>query len=151
MTTTLTSAEVVQLLTGRTPRNMNWAVDHFLKEAGMALSVEQWTVMAELWRNDGVTQQEIADATDRHRAGTTRLLDALEKDGYLERRSHATDRRINLVHLTRKGKAAERVVAAAVQRAVQAATLGVTKQQANVLRQVFDRIDRNIQQLRDGK
>lgn len=151
MTTTLGNEDVLHLLAGRTPRNMDRLLAHFLARAGVPLSKEQWSVMAVLWKDDGRSQQAIADATDRDRPGTTRLIDGLEREGYVQRRPHPTDRRSNLVHLTRKGRAMERKVAAALNDAVDVATEGISPRQISMLRNLFAKIDSNIQALKIGE
>ncbi len=46
---------------------------------------------------------DLADALPITRSGTTRLVDRLEQDGLVERRSCESDRRGNLILLTREG------------------------------------------------
>lgn len=103
--------------------------------------------MAVLWKNDGCTQQVIADATYRDRPGTTRLLDSLEREGYIERRPQKQDRRTNLIFLTRKGKSIERTVVAALNKTIEVATRGISGKQINQLREIFETINNNIQTL----
>ncbi|HVZ98829.1 MAG TPA: MarR family transcriptional regulator [Caulobacterales bacterium] len=65
-------------------------------------------------RADDEAEPEIDAESARHQRETLSgiekssvvlFLDALEKDGWVERRPHATDRRAHAVHLTRKGRA----------------------------------------------
>lgn len=65
---------------------------------------EQWIVLDELWRNDGLTQLEIAQATFRQQTSTSRILDNLVKRALVYRAPNPSDRRSNLVYLTEKGK-----------------------------------------------
>lgn len=61
-----------------------------------------WTMA----RRDPLTQREVADILKVTPRNVTKLVDALEQDGYVRRTPHADDRRAVLVVLTRKGKAA---------------------------------------------
>lgn len=146
MTTTIENEDILHLLTGRTPLNLNRLLSYYLKESGTALTKEQWSVMAVLWKSDGCTQQVLADETYRDRPGITRLLDNLEKEGFIERRPHATDRRTNLIFLTKKGKDVRRPVMKALDKTIQAATVNISDKQLNELRTIFDQIYKNIQQ-----
>ncbi|MCO6497898.1 MAG: MarR family transcriptional regulator [Chitinophagaceae bacterium] len=146
MTTRIKNEDTLNLLTGRTPLNINRLLSYFLKESDISLTKEQWSVMAVLWKNDGCTQQVIADATYRDRPGTTRLLDNLEKDGFIERRADKTDRRANLIYLTKKGKSVEKSVVEALDKTINVATKGINDQKINLLREIFEQINTNIQE-----
>lgn len=145
MTTILENTDILHLLTGRTPLNMNRLLSHYLKDAGIPLTKEQWSVMAILWKTDGCTQQDLADATYRDRPGITRLLDNLQKEGLVERKPHKTDRRTNLIYLTKKGQGLEKPVVTALNQAVEIATQSISSEQLENLRITFNQINENIQ------
>lgn len=71
---------------------------------GEELTPEQWTLLVRLWERDGRTQVDLGDATFRDKATTSRMIDALERDGLLERRPSDDDARTRIVWLTRRGK-----------------------------------------------
>src|SRR5690554_5722768 len=145
MTTILRSTDILHLLTGRTPLNMNRLLSHYLKDAGIPLTKEQWSVMAILWKTDGCTQQDLADATYRDRPGITRLLDNLQKEGLIERKAHETDRRTNRIFLTPAGEKLEDSVINALNRTVEKATQSISAEQLENLRITFNQINENIQ------
>jgi len=144
MTTRIEDEDILHLLTGRTPLNLNRFLSYNLKEAGISLTKEQWSVMAVLWKNDGCTQQVLADATDRGRAGITRLLDNLEKEGFIERRASKADRRANLIFLTKRGIAIEKEVVAVVEETISAITKNISDDEIKRLRIIFEKINKNI-------
>lgn len=147
MTTIIKNTDVMPLLTGRTPTKINRLLSYFLKEAQVPLSREQWSVMAVLWKNDGCTQQSLADATNRERAGITRLIDHLQKEKLLVRQQHQTDRRTNLVFLTQKGKSLENPVIESLNKTIEVITRGIDKKQIHNVRQTFEQINKNIEKL----
>jgi DNA-binding MarR family transcriptional regulator len=61
-----------------------------------------WTMA----RYSPLTQREVADILRVTPRNVTKLVDALEQDGFVTRQAHPDDRRAVLVRLTRKGKAA---------------------------------------------
>lgn len=151
MTTVIKSNDIVPLLTGRTPMKVNRLMDFYLKEEHIPLSKEQWSVMAVLWEKDGCTQQEIADATFRDRAGITRLLDNLQKNDLVERRAAVNDRRTNLVFLTKNGRKIEAKVVKVLKKTIDAITAGISHQEIENIRRTFQRINENIEQLKIDK
>jgi DNA-binding MarR family transcriptional regulator len=53
-----------------------------------------------------LVQRELADLLDRTPRHITALVDVLERDGFLVREPHPTDRRATLVRLTERGREA---------------------------------------------
>ena len=67
------------------------------------ITPEQWTILLSLWEKDGITQQELCNATFKDKPSMTRLIDNMEKQHLVVRISDKRDRRTNLVHLTKTG------------------------------------------------
>lgn len=147
MTTILTNEDIMHLLTGRTPLNLNRLLSHYLKKEGIPLTKEQWSVMAVLWKREGCTQQYLAEATFRDRPSITRLLDNLQKEGFIERKAHKTDRRTNLIYLTKKGLEVKDFVVIALNKTIEVATRNIQNEQLENLRNTFEQINQNIQDL----
>ena len=72
--------------------------DRRIKELGLTRS--QWWVLTHLFRNDGITQSELADWLEIERPTLGRLLDRLEANGWVKRVAHSQDRRAKRVFLT---------------------------------------------------
>jgi len=75
------------------------------KEHDVDLTFEMLQVLACLWNQDGINQQEIANLTVKDKASMTYLIDNLTKRDLVYRQEDENDRRNKLVHLTPKGKA----------------------------------------------
>ena len=63
--------------------------------------MRQWLVLTRLYRRPGASQTELADMLEIDRASAGRMIDRMEKNGWVERRPDDGDRRINRLHLTR--------------------------------------------------
>jgi MarR family transcriptional regulator, transcriptional regulator for hemolysin len=75
----------------------------FDREAqALNLTRAQWSVLFHLHRNEGSTQARIAQLMDIKPITLARLIDRLEADGWVERRSHPSDRRARCLYLTAK-------------------------------------------------
>ena len=70
--------------------------------AGLKITIEQWSVLYHLWKEDGKSQQELCVATFRDKPSITRLVDNLEKQQLVRRVASDQDRRINLIYVTRQ-------------------------------------------------
>ena len=75
-----------------------------LKEHHVDLTFEMLQVMACLWNEDSINQQEIANTTVKDKASMTYLIDNLTKRGLVSRLEDANDRRNKLILLTEQGK-----------------------------------------------
>ena len=78
-------------------RLMRMNYDRRVKRLGLTRS--QWWVITNLYRNDGMTQSELAETLDIERASLGRLLDRLEANGWVRREPCRRDRRAKRVHL----------------------------------------------------
>lgn len=79
-------------------RLMRTTFDRRVKPLGLTRS--QWWVLNHLFRNDGVTQSELAVILDVEKPSLGRLLDRLEAKGWVRREGDAGDRRAKRVFLT---------------------------------------------------
>lgn len=140
----LTSENKYDLLAGRVPLLLNRFLSQKLKLKGIGLTREQWSVLAILWKEDGCSQQTIADATNRDKPSITRLIDNLVKEGFVSREHHKTDRRTNLIYLTDKGKGIKQSVMEVVNETIDQSTEGLNQEQILIIRDAFQLIYNNI-------
>jgi DNA-binding MarR family transcriptional regulator len=76
------------------------------KEAGrFGITRAQWAVLAKVERSEGMKQTELAELLEMQPITLTRLIDKLCDAGWIERRSDATDRRVNRLYLRKAGRA----------------------------------------------
>jgi len=69
------------------------------RSAGLGLTRSQWQVLAHLAKNEGIQQGALADLLEIEPITLVRILDRLQALELIERRPHATDRRIWLLYL----------------------------------------------------
>jgi DNA-binding MarR family transcriptional regulator len=79
-------------------RLMRTVFDRRVRELGLTRA--QWLVLTRLTRRPGASQTELADMLELDRASAGRMIDRMEKGGWLERRPDPVDRRIKRLHLT---------------------------------------------------
>jgi DNA-binding MarR family transcriptional regulator len=64
----------------------------------------QWAVLAKVERFEGMKQTELAEQMEMQPITLTRLIDRLCDNGWIERRSDDTDRRVNRLYLRKATK-----------------------------------------------
>jgi DNA-binding MarR family transcriptional regulator len=97
-------SELYSFITGKASTAIARRLQRKFNQAGLNLTIEQWSVLYHLWKEDGKSQQELCNATFRDKPSITRLVDNLEKLQLVKRVSSESDRRMNLIFLTRQAQ-----------------------------------------------
>lgn len=74
------------------------------RAAGHNVTAEEWAILLNLWQDDGQTPGALSARTVRDPTAMTRLVDKMEKKGFIERRSDPADRRKSHICLTAEGQ-----------------------------------------------
>lgn len=96
--------ELYSFITGKASTALARRLQKNFKQNGVDITIEQWSVLYHLWKQDGLSQQELCNATFRDKPSITRLVDNLEKLKLVRRVSSKEDRRMNLIYLTETAK-----------------------------------------------
>ena len=123
-------------------RKLRAVFDARVKERGLTLSRAR--ALFALTKKDGLNQRELADELDIETPTLVRLLDGMEKQGFIERRVEGSDRRAKQIHMTELGRTvADEIlrladeIRAEVLQGIDAAELAVTKR---VIRAIADNV-----------
>ena len=71
-----------------------------LKQQNVDLTPEQFLLIDLLWNQGPLSQQELADQLQKDKNSVTKLVDAIERKGFVVRQQNPTDRRSNTIILT---------------------------------------------------
>jgi DNA-binding MarR family transcriptional regulator len=112
--------------------------------SGLNLTIEQWSVLYHLWKEDGRSQQELCNATFRDKPSITRLVDNLEKLALVKRVADAKDRRINKVYLTANAKKLQESSMLLAEETLNEALEGVPAAQVDLCKQVLQKVYDNL-------
>ena len=99
--------ELYSFITGKASIAIARRLQKKFNANGMNLTIEQWSVLYHLWKQDGISQQELCNATFRDKPSITRLVDNLEKLNLVKRVASENDRRINKIFLTKQAQKLE--------------------------------------------
>lgn len=98
----LTRECILQIIRTRTA--FRQALQRMLRDTGAGITFEMLQILSCLWKEQGISQQKLAERTSKDKACLTNLMTNLERKGYVCRRESATDRRNKLVYLTPEGE-----------------------------------------------
>ena len=83
-------------------RLMRTVFDRRVRRLGLTRA--QWLVLTRLYRRPGTSQTELAEMLEVDRASAGRMIDRMEKGGWVERRADPVDRRVKRLHLTAEAR-----------------------------------------------
>lgn len=137
-------AELYSFITGKATVAISRRLLKNFREVGIEVTIEQWSVLYQLWKMDGMSQQQLSDATFRDKPSITRLVDNMEKNKLVRRVGSKTDRRIKLIRLTAEGKRLEEKSMAIANKTLNEALEGVPKNKIEVAREVLQIVYDNL-------
>lgn len=114
------------------------------KQVNIEISAEQWSILYQLWNEEGLSQQEIANSTFRDKPSITRLLNNMEKQNLVVRIPHQVDKRTKLIYLTKKGKDLKKDAMEQADQTVKEALQGVSEEEVKVCYEVLKKVFDNL-------
>lgn len=136
--------ELYSFVTGKASTAIARRLQKKFNQAGLNLTIEQWSVLYHLWKEDGKSQQELCNATFRDKPSITRLVDNLEKLQLVKRVSSENDRRINIIHLTRQAQKLQEQSMAIAEETLNEALSGVPQEHINLCKEVLQKVYDNL-------
>jgi DNA-binding MarR family transcriptional regulator len=136
--------ELYSFITGKASIAIARRLQKKFNNAGVNLTIEQWSVLYHLWKADGMSQQELCNATFRDKPSITRLVDNLEKLELVKRVPDEKDRRINKVFLTKNARALEEQTMQLAEETLNDALAGVPQEQIEMCKDVLQRVYDNL-------
>lgn len=97
-------AQELTLLILKTRMTFRQTIQRLLKQHNLDMTFEMLQVMHCLWKDQGVSQQYLAEKTSKDKACLTNLINNLEKKGWVVRKEDEIDRRSRLVYFTPEGE-----------------------------------------------
>ncbi len=136
--------ELYSFITGKASTAIGRRLQKNFKQSNVEITIEQWSVLYHLWKEDGMSQQQLCDATFRDKPSITRLVDNLEKLKLVKRNASKEDRRKNLIILTPVGKELEERCMEIANNTLNEALLGVTNGQIEIAKEVLQMVYDNL-------
>jgi len=104
------------------------------------LTPQQFGLLGFLWREDGITQALLSAKSQIDRTTMGGLIDRLEKEGLVVRRTHPDDRRAYRICLTEKGKALEPELTPLAARAQEIFIARLDQQEVETLKSLLEKL-----------
>ncbi len=136
--------ELYSFITGKASTAIARRLQKNFKQASIDITIEQWSVLYHLWKEEGQSQQQLCDATFRDKPSITRLVDNLEKLKLVKRVAAKNDRRINLIYLTKEAINLQEKSMEIASQTLNEALAGVSNGQIEIAREVLQQVYDNL-------
>lgn len=114
--------------------------------ASYKLTSEQNLIMALLWEQEGISQNEISAKLNKDKASVARMVSTLEKKGYLRRNVCPSDRRSVEIYLTEGGRQLGDAVIPINEEIIQVISSGMADEEIIELKKLLLKIRKNVNQ-----
>jgi MarR family transcriptional regulator, transcriptional regulator for hemolysin len=128
-------------------RLMRTAFDRRVRRLGLTRS--QWLVINRLHRRPGATQSELAEMLEVEKATAGRMVDRMEKKGWVVRRPDAADRRVNRLFLTAEADLIQVQLAQIADRTVDSALALLSAREREQFSEWMRQVKRQLQAMLD--
>jgi DNA-binding MarR family transcriptional regulator len=136
--------ELYSFVTGKASIAIARRLQKRFNSASLPITIEQWSVLYHLWKQDGQSQQELCNATFRDKPSITRLVDNLEKLQLVKRVASEHDRRINRICLTKTGLKLQEQSMMLAEHTLNEALEGVAPQEIDICKDVLQLVYDNL-------
>ena len=116
-------------------------------ENGYNITPGQYIILSQLWENEGIHQSALAETTVKDRHNITRMLNLLEKNGYIRREPDPIDKRKFLVFLTAEGRSLKQELQPIVTDYFQRCLAGLKQNDLDELKRIHHHILKNLQEI----
>ena len=118
---------------------------HALME-DLGLFPGQPPVLFRLWEKDGRSQTELAELLRIKPATMTKMINRMEKTGFIRRETDPKDQRVSLVYLTEAGRAVQDDVQKTFERLNRELVAGFTPEEQVLLKRFLKKLRDNLKQ-----
>ncbi|MCB0747109.1 MAG: MarR family transcriptional regulator [Ignavibacteriae bacterium] len=117
---------------------------NFEKE-GIKITPQQWSVLTYLWNEDGISQQNLADAFSKDKTSMTRLLNNMEKNELISRKQDEDDKRNKKIYLTFKSRLLKKDSIKVAEKTLIETLIGIDNKDLKLGKKVLKQINKNLE------
>jgi DNA-binding MarR family transcriptional regulator len=136
--------ELYSVITGMASIAVARRLQKNFRQAGLDITIEQWSLLYHLWKEDCLSQQELCNRTFRDKPSVTRLVDNLERQKLVKRAAAKNDRRVNLVCLTDAARNLQQRTIDLANKTMDEALVNITKAEIDTVKRVLQQVYDNL-------
>ena len=110
----------------------------------LEITPEQWVIIYYLWQENGLSIGEIANRSRKDFANVTRIIEKLEKIGYISKRKSDTDNRSFNIYLLPKAEKIKAKVQNCWKESSELALEGISESERQYLLEIIVKVENNV-------
>jgi DNA-binding MarR family transcriptional regulator len=110
----------------------------------LGITRAQWLVLTRLHRQPGASHSELAEMMEVEKATAGRMIDRMEANGWVERRTEPDDRRVKRVYLTVEAERVHKRIWRVAEATVDDALAGLSASESRQLMTLLSRVKRTL-------
>ena len=114
------------------------------RDKNFDITPEQFVVLEALIQQDGLYQRQLGEITLKDRPNMTRIINILENNGYVERRSDVNKRKVYKIYLTEKAKNNFKYMASVANDYRSTMINGISKDELDLCMEVLNKVLNNL-------
>jgi len=118
-----------------------------LKQSKIKLTPEQFLLIDLIWNQGSMSQQKAADTMQKDKNSVTKLVDALEKKGLVQRSQNTSDKRSKLIVLTSQGEQLKNIAKETGISMLDKIIEGISEKELRSFLRTLDKMSRNMNSL----
>ena len=111
---------------------------------GLEISLDQWLVLGPVWKNDGISQKDIAEYCGKDKTSVTKIIDTLEKKNLVVRVTDQLDHRVKRVVLSQKGRELFLIALPVMAQTRDELRSGISDKEIEALKSILNKIYKNL-------
>ena len=115
---------------------------------GLEISLDQWLVLGPVWKNDGISQKDIAEYCGKDKTSVTKIIDTLEKKNLVVRVTDQLDHRVKRVVLSQKGRELFLSALPVMAQTRDELRSGISDKEIEALKSILNKIYKNLNDIR---
>lgn len=119
-------------------------VFRIIAENNLGITPEQWVVLYSLWQENELSVGEISSRTKKDFANTTRIVNKLEKLGFISKVKNTKDSRSTNIHILPKADEIKDKLQSCWKTSTNLAMKGITESEQQELLKIIEKIENNI-------
>ena len=114
------------------------------RDNNVDVNIEQWRILLYLYKEDGQTQNSLAESAGKDEPSVSRIINTMEKHHLVLRTRHPHDRRTYLICLTEKGKNLREMLMNMGHKTNKEVTEGIAQEEIEVCIRVLEKVINNL-------
>lgn len=118
-------------------------VHRIIAEKGVEITPDQWVVLSYLWERDGLSMGELAVQSKKDFANVTRIVDKLQKQGYVTKQKNKEDGRSQIIYYTPKAISIRDKVEECQQYSLNISMKGISEKEQEIIFSILEKMEEN--------